>query len=149
MPAALPVAALAGLAFDRFRTERPALLNISVAILFVLTAYKLVLNWIVMPLVPSAFDKARAEGEQIAAVIRRNPAPLKVFSGIRDLNALLYVNGPIEIIKDISSAAQPPVWMIVTAAQEKKLREERPALQVISHLALKRYDAHLIEVDPR
>ena len=111
-----------------------------------LTAYKLVLNWIVMPLVPSAFDKARVEGEQIAAVIGRNPAPLKVFSGIRDLNALLYVNGPLEIINNVSSAVQPPVWMIVTPAQEKKLREERPGLQIVSHLALKRYDALLIEV---
>jgi 4-amino-4-deoxy-L-arabinose transferase-like glycosyltransferase len=146
MPAALPIAALAGLAFDRLRAEKPALVNASVAILCLLAVYKMALNWVVMPLAPSLFDSARAEGGQIAAAIARNPAPLKVARGIRDLNALIYVDVPTRIIRNISGAAQPPVWMIVTAAQEQKLRDERPELRIVPHLALKRYKAQLIEV---
>jgi 4-amino-4-deoxy-L-arabinose transferase-like glycosyltransferase len=148
MPTAFAVAALAGLAFDQFRAERRALLNASAAILCVLLGYKLALNWLVMPLAPSLFDNTRSEGEQIAAAIARNPAPLRMSRNVSlSLNALLYVDTPKRVVSNFLEAAAPPVWMILTPEQEQKLRAARPDLRIVQHLVLMQMKgAHLIEV---
>ncbi len=148
MPMTFAIAALAGLAFDRLRSEQPALVNMSVAVLCGLTAYKLILNWLVMPLAPALFDRTRAEGRLISAAVEQHPAPLRLSSDLRfNYNVLVHVDAPKRIVKDIVAAANAPGWMIVTPAQEQQLRAARPGLRIVRHLVLPQMNgAYLVEI---
>jgi hypothetical protein len=148
MPAVFAVAALAGLAFDRFRNERPALVNASLAILCGLLVYKLVLNWIVMPLAPELFDKTRAEGRAIMAVMDGSAGPLYLSREVDiDYNVLVHVGVPKQIVDGMAVAGAAPRWIIVSAEQERALRASRPERRVIRRLTLHRmHGGNLVEI---
>ena len=156
LPAVLAVAAMAGLIFERFRAERPALVNAALVLAIWLAAYQIILGWLVMPLVPDLFQKNRTAGRTIAAAIEAQPGTLYAIHDAvhmeadwdRNNNVLAYVPSrvrdiPIEELPSVP----PPAWVIVPAEKVPQVRALRPDLQITLRAILHEDRvSHLIEL---
>lgn len=152
MPAALTVAALAGLGFDRYRRESPALVNAALVVGALLALYQLVLCWLVMPGEPSLFDRSRRAASAISAAMVAHPATL--YTPDRDpYNVLAYLR-PVRIVPlEDFRTLEAPAWAIIKfSGQEQRMRALRPDLD-ITVAAVVEYDpgepAHLLYLRPK
>jgi hypothetical protein len=136
MPVILPIAAGAGIAFDRLRSEWPRLIKATSLMVAALVAYRVVLGWIVMPLMPAPFQQARINGQQVAAIVAAQPAPIYVARRATGQNIMVYVPFYIrEVAFESIAAAPPPFWAFVHPEQEPQLRAARPDLDIVQRLA--------------
>jgi 4-amino-4-deoxy-L-arabinose transferase-like glycosyltransferase len=135
MPATFGVAAAAGLAFDRLRDRRQWLVSAALVLGGLLVAYRLVLNWIVMPLDPAPFRREAILGQQVAAITK--PPPRLLVSELAGVyNLLAYVPHTARIVPpDVISRTQPPYWAIVTPVELEDLRRDHPASVFESRLS--------------
>jgi 4-amino-4-deoxy-L-arabinose transferase-like glycosyltransferase len=152
MPAVPGVAVLAGLGFDRFRGERPALLNAATGVGVALAFYQLVLCWIVMPALPHLFDRSRRAAFEISAAIAAHPATLYALD--RDPYNVLGYLSPVRImpIEDFATL-RTPAWALLTSQlQEQQVRDARPDLDM-TVAAVVEYDTdrpvHLFYLRPQ
>lgn len=126
MPAAFAVAVGAALAFDRFGDRRRILNNIAVAIAIALVGYRLILNWIVMPVAPSLFRGTAIYGDQVA----RLAAPtgkLFVSEQAVDLNVLVYVPVTVRVTSHDAMLRLPrPFWAMVNSDELAALQRAFP-----------------------
>lgn len=117
MPATFAVAVGAALAFDRFGDKPQLLNNIAVAIAIVLVGYRLILNWVVMPVVPGLFRETAISGNKVAELAA--PAgKLFVSDQAMDLNVLAYVPFTVRVIPHDAMLKLPrPFWAIVNSEE--------------------------------
>jgi 4-amino-4-deoxy-L-arabinose transferase-like glycosyltransferase len=151
IPAVPAVAAAAGLAFDRLRSEAPRLVNVSLAGLAGLAAYQITVGWILMPNFPALFAKSRITGSIMAAEIEASPATLYAVAGPADASPLGYIPSTVRRI-DFAQLAdvQTPAWAVVTRAQLDQLRRARPEIRAGVRLIMSYYDgALLVFLEPR
>lgn len=130
MPAALGIAALAGIGFDGCRHARPALLKSALGITALLALYQIVLCWVVMPGQPSLFDRPRRAASAISAVMAVRPATLYALD--RDpYNTLAYLH-PVRIVPlDEFGTVKAPAWFITKFDyQLQRIRQSRPDLDI-------------------
>ena len=127
MPATFAVAAGAGLAYDRFRQQWPLLVKGTLAVAGLLVAFRLVVNWVAMPLVPDKFREQAVLGQQITAVAKP-PARLLVSNHGNIFNLLAHVSRPARVVwPETISEAPPPFWAIVMPDQLAELQKKYPA----------------------
>jgi 4-amino-4-deoxy-L-arabinose transferase-like glycosyltransferase len=131
MPALPAIAAMAGLAFDRFRVERPGLVNVALGIAAILTTYQLLIGWLAMPLMPDRFQKSRLAGQAVATLVRTEPATLYAMHGRLNNNVLAYVPAPVREVPFADLPSVPtPAWALVTPDQFHELQAMRSDLQI-------------------
>lgn len=131
MPAALAVATLAGLGYDRFRAQWPRLVDVSVVVGFLLAIYAVAFNWVAMPLRPDLFRGTWVQAEAILAQMRANPAPLYYIFDSADGNILAYMPAPIRVMRVGDFAKmQTPAWAFISPEEAEKARALRPDLSV-------------------
>jgi 4-amino-4-deoxy-L-arabinose transferase-like glycosyltransferase len=151
MPALPAVAVLGGLGFDRYRGQRPALVNAAIGLGALLALYPLVLCWIAMPALPHLFDRSRRAAFEISAAIAAHPATLYALD--RDpYNVLAYLS-PVRIMPiEELAGLQAPAWALLTSqGQEQQVRDARPDLDM-TVAAVVEYDTdrpvHLFYLSP-
>jgi 4-amino-4-deoxy-L-arabinose transferase-like glycosyltransferase len=127
MPATFAVAAGAGLAFERFREQRQLLVRGTLGLAGLLVAFRLIVNWVAMPLVPDKFREQAVLGQQVTALAKA-PARLLVSDRGNIFNLLVHVSRPARVVPpEIISQAQPPFWAIVMPDQLAELQNKYPA----------------------
>jgi 4-amino-4-deoxy-L-arabinose transferase-like glycosyltransferase len=135
MPATFAIAAAAGLAYDRYAEQRRWLASGALGVACLLVAYRLVLNWIAMPLVPDKFRQEAVLGHQAAAMMQPSDK-LLVSEQAVDLNFLTYIPQTIRLARpDVISRAKPPFWIMVMPNELAELQKARPANSVVPRLA--------------
>jgi 4-amino-4-deoxy-L-arabinose transferase-like glycosyltransferase len=150
IPAVPAVAAAAGLAFDRMRSEVPRLANLSLAVLVGLTVYQITIGWVLMPNFPGPYAKSRITGSLMEAAIETHPSAMLYSAGAAD-TPLAYVPSHIRRITLEELAKVPaPAWAVVTRAQLDVLRQARPELRASVRLIMSYYnDALLVFLERR
>jgi hypothetical protein len=127
MPATFAIAAGAGLAYDRFLAQRGQLVSGAVAVACALVVYRLVLNWIVMPLDSEVFRKQAILGHQVAAIVQPS-ATLLVSNQAGLYNLLAHVPQTSRVVPPrVITQAPPPFWAIVMPDQMQELQNIHPA----------------------
>jgi 4-amino-4-deoxy-L-arabinose transferase-like glycosyltransferase len=135
MPATLAVAAGAGLAYDRFVVRQWLLVRGTIFVACLLVTYRLVINWIVMPLVPDKFRQQAILGHQVAAMLQSSDT-LFVSKYAADYNLLAYVPYRVRVAPyDVISKAQPPFWAIMLSAELLTLQKAHAAGDIVQHLS--------------
>lgn len=131
MPAVLALAALAGLAFERFRPVQPRLTRAALLVAMGVLAYPIGMSWVAMPVRPGLFQRSRLAGRTVASTIAARPAVLYAPAEYMDKNILLYVPQPVRAVplREIL-AASPPAWALLSREQEQQLRAARPDLAI-------------------
>jgi 4-amino-4-deoxy-L-arabinose transferase-like glycosyltransferase len=132
MPALPAMAVLAGLAFDRLRDSRPKLLNAAILTAACLAAYQLILNWLIMPLAPDAFQSSKLAARTVTSAMAVKPAPLFVtFGSFGNNNMAAYIPPPIRIVRLEELAKVPtPAWALLAPQEVDRLRTMRPDLKI-------------------
>jgi hypothetical protein len=126
MPASLALAALAGLAFDRFRTEGRKFVNVALVVAACLCTYQVARSWIAMPLLADRFERSRIAGNMIASAIRERPGMLYSVIEDMDKNILLYVPAPIRAVPFQALLNAPaPAWAILSPERMPQLQAAR------------------------
>jgi 4-amino-4-deoxy-L-arabinose transferase-like glycosyltransferase len=154
MPAVLAIAAIAGLLFDRYRSEWPKLVNAALFVAASLAIYQIVLSWLVMPLMPDMFRKSQIAGRTVAAAIAAQPATLyathldPIHGWDLNNNVLAYIPSRVRDIPAESLASVPtPAWVLVPAEKVAQVRALRPDLQITLRAILHEDRlSHLIEL---
>ena len=151
MPAILALAAVAGLAFERYRVERPKLVHGSLGVGVILATYQIVLSWLIMPSVPEAFERTRNAARIVSAAVTAQPAPLYVLSESLNKNLIAYVREPMRVVTMPDLRTKPqPAWVLATPALEQRLRELLPDLSMSTRVVLDSDETlHLLELRPR
>jgi 4-amino-4-deoxy-L-arabinose transferase-like glycosyltransferase len=127
MPATFAVAAGAGLAYERFREQWPLLVRGTLGLAGLLVAFRLVVNWVAMPLMPDKFREQAVLGHQIT-MVAKPPERLLVSDRGNIFNLLAHVSRPARVVPpEIISQAQPPFWAIVMPDQLAELQNKYPA----------------------
>jgi hypothetical protein len=150
MPATFAVATGAGLVFDRFAEQKRALVGAAVSIACLLVCYRLILNWIAMPLVPDKFRQQAILGHQVASVASQS-ATLLVSTAAVDHNYLSYVPYRIRVVPyEVIEKAQTPVWAIVTPVELQALQKAGVAADAVRHFTAEpAHRWHLVAVQMR
>jgi hypothetical protein len=129
MPAVLALAAAAGLAFERLRSEQPRLVNGALAVIGGLAIYQIVLSWIVMPAAPQKFERSRAIAQAVESAIRTEPATLYGLAPDFNKNVFAYIRAPIRVVWTREFRAQPrPAWILVSRHLAQQLQKADPQL---------------------
>lgn len=151
MPAIFAVAAIAGLAFERFRVARPNLVNAAVLVGAALGAYQIVLSWLVMPAFSELFQRTRIAAGVITTVMGNSSATLYANSETRDTGVFAYMRKPLRIVPfDDLQRLQAPVWILVGAEYERRFREAHPDADIGTHVILSTDEKHhLLELRKR
>jgi 4-amino-4-deoxy-L-arabinose transferase-like glycosyltransferase len=146
MPMVLAVATLAGIGYHHLLSRLPRLVFTAQVLAGVLLLYVLVLNWVVMPLFPTAFAFAAGEAAPINEAILDRPAPVYVvpFAVSRDI--LYYLPKPHLASVEELAHAKPPYWAILTPADEALLAAARPDLELDLRVPILKSRARLIDV---
>ena len=135
MPATLAIAAVAGLAYDRFAEQQRLLAGAALGIAGVLVAYQLVLNWIAMPLVSDKFRQQAILGHQISALTQPS-GKLFVSNQAGDFNILAYVPHNVRMLPfPVIAKMEAPFWAIVTPEELATLRNGNPTRSIVPRLA--------------
>jgi hypothetical protein len=131
MPAALAMAALAGLAFERFRTERPRLVNLALTIGGGLVVYQIALSWIVMPAAPDLFRSSRIAATTVTSVTATQRAVLYTDVDSLNKNIFGYISQPVRVVPfDDLVRVRPPAWLLVSPESARRLRDALPEAQL-------------------
>jgi len=131
MPATTAIAALAGLAFQRFRTERPEFVQPALMLASVLCVYWLILCWIVMPAFPGRFQGSRDAALIVSANVHAKPATLYVAVEGLEKNVIAYLPQPVRVVTfDQLRDVPPPAWALLVPPMAERFREVRPDLDV-------------------
>jgi 4-amino-4-deoxy-L-arabinose transferase-like glycosyltransferase len=150
MPATPAMAVLAGLAFERLRDARPQLVNAAVLVAAGLAAYQLIVNWLVMPLAPEAFQSSRLAARTVTSAMAVKPAPLFVtFASFGNNNMAAYLPPPIRIIRLAEANNLPtPAWALLSPSEIERLRAMRPDLTVSLRAVLPQEpSSHLVLIE--
>jgi len=136
MPAILPTAAAAGLAYDALSASRPRFTAAASMILVVLLDYQIALNWLVMPLALPLFDRERYYGQFIAEAVALRPGPVYGETHAVNNNFFVYVPSPLrEVPLDTIVTAPAPIWALIQPQDEERLRVLRPNVTIVVHIA--------------
>lgn len=108
MPSSAALAVMCGLLFAAWQVTRPKLIATCAAIVIAMSAYLIVLGWIAMPLLPSAFRQSKIAAQIIQSVRPQN-MPLYVTAHAFDHDVLVYLESPIRElpIEDLKHQATP------------------------------------------
>lgn len=139
IPAILPVAAVAGLGFERLRLTKPALIKIVGVLLLLFVSYRVLLNWLVMPLAPDTFGKSRYYGQFIADAVATRPGTVYSSTVSADYNVFVYVPNRMRVVPfETIASMQPPAWAFLWSDEVRRLKELRPDATIIVHIAVER-----------
>jgi 4-amino-4-deoxy-L-arabinose transferase-like glycosyltransferase len=151
MPAALAVAVLGGLAFERFRQVRPALVRAALCVAACLLGYGVVVNWLVMPLWLDAFQRSRIAARAINAAVEAEPAPISGEPVTFNNNVMAYIPSAIRMIPaDKLSTLEGPAWAFLSLDQVERLRALRPDLKIgLRAVVHEDKVSHLVRIEAR
>ena len=149
MPAVLAVAALAGLGFERHVAPLSRMRVTAGLVTGALLAYGVVVNGMLMPARSEWFRVNTSTAERLQGAMSGRPGWLFVYPGAVSRNVTATLPAPIrEVPEDALPRADEPMWLVVTAAQERELRESLPHATLLPRLDLSpAFAARLIEVD--
>jgi 4-amino-4-deoxy-L-arabinose transferase-like glycosyltransferase len=150
MPAVPALAVLAGILFDEWKVQKPRLIATALTIGILVTAYGVILGWVVMPLFPDLFQKAKIAAQPILRVRAAAEGPLYVVHETLNNNLLVYVPAPIRDVPldDITKLTAPSL-AILTPDEVERLKSARPDLEVSLRAVLHEDKiSHLIEIRP-
>lgn len=148
MPAALGIAALAGLAWNEFRSTRPKLARFSVALTCVLLLACVALNLIAIPLCPDRFRQSALRGRRLDDVMRQRTLPIFATPAAVNRNVLAYLPARLRVVTigDIADVS-PPFWLLATLPETATFRAARPLLTLIRTLDLAKPDTQLLLIE--
>lgn len=135
VPAMALAVGLAGARLGRVRWWRTLLL-VSLA---GLSVYQLFLNLVHLPLNQDKYTASRRAGQELAAILDREPGPVQIIAREDQHNVLFYLGRPIrELESHRADLLRSPGWLIVTprcyqdVAQYRAARTDRLVAQVES-----------------
>jgi hypothetical protein len=132
MPGMLALAAVAGLAFERYRNERPQFIQAALVVGSVLLLYRVVLSWVVMPALPDVFRTSRNVAMSVSAVVNAQPAKLYVAAETLNKNIVAYLREPLRVVRfDELRQVSPPAWVLAAPEVTEVLKRERPDLDLV------------------
>lgn len=129
MPANPALAVMCGVMFARWRGPHARVVVSALSIATLITAYVVVVSWIVMPLMPRLFNEAQVAGEATQAVRRTVKGPLYVLQSSAEHNMLAYVTAPIHELPslDALAATQGTAVAVMTPQEHAALAQRAPA----------------------
>jgi len=133
MPGMLGLAALAGLAFERYRSERPQLVRAALVVGSLLLAYRVTLSWVVMPALPDLFRSSGNAAMGVTAAVNSHP-PMKLYmvGEAINKNILAYLRVPFRVISlhELNQIAAP-AWLLGAPEIADFLQQQRPDLDLV------------------
>ena len=150
MPTNLALAILGGILFERWWFSRPRLIAASGTVVAGVSAYLILLGWVVMPLAPDLFRQSRISAQTIAAVRGIVPGTLYVSRSAADDNVLAYAAAPVREVEteDIGNL-KGPVLAILADSELSELMARKPGFRAIPHAVVNRKDhTRIFEIQP-
>lgn len=151
MPGNAGLAVVAGLMFERWRTDHSRPIVIALVTAYIMTVTIMVLGWVVMPLKTRLFQESKIAGQTVNALRQGEPGPLYVLTDSVEHNMLAYVAGPIREVKlDDLATLTAPALALMTAEEEAALAGRKPTLRLQDRAAVRanKTDLKLVAIQP-